>query len=670
MFLDLLFNHPSIEALGWALAHFIWQGALLAIVLALTMRLLDSRSANLRYTISCMTLILMLFVVVASFLHNIQTTIYNTKLITIDLPWSDSAHAEQEAYFANANLADKFKLETNTQNLSQSNSSLTWTNQISKIMPWFVCLWVIGVSLITTRFSIGYFLAQRLVKKNIQSLSLELEAQFNTLVKKLCIIQKVQFYQSAKVEVPMVIGWVKPVILIPVSALTGLPNIQLEAIVIHELAHIRRYDYLVNIFQTLIETLLFYHPAVWWVSNQIRIERENCCDDIAVEINGNPLIYAQALVNLEETRQPQEMVLAANGGILMERIKRLLIAKPKGKNLLLSSFIASLVCLLLLMSSALSMIVSQNNFTNQSKSTSQNNRTVAIGFVALPGVSKLRLAEESPLETTKLLIDGLKKHKIPAIGFVQGQKLEYGDNEKRLNSLKIWQDAGLEIGIGTYSHKWFFDASYEEYIADIVKNEELVKPLLKEANKEIRYFSYPYLNTGGDLANKQRFEQFLKDRGYKFVPYTIDNDDWFFAKVYDEARVKGDLETMQQIKAEYIPYMRRMFEFYENYSQELFGREIPQVLLLTPSRLNADSFDELVTMINKRNYQFVSLDKAISDEAFQSLDTYTGKTGISWLQRWGITRGASWREEPRPTGFMEKFDYHKGNGNLKAKAAK
>ena len=151
------------------------------------------------------------------------------------------------------------------------------------------------------------------------------------------------------------------------------------------------------------------------------------------------------------------------------------------------------------------------------------------------------------------------------------------------------------------------------------------------------------------------------------MPYTIDNDDWFFAKVYDEARARGDREAMTKIAAEYLPYMRRMFEFYEAYSRELFGREIPQILLLTPSRLNADYFGDLTGMIEERGYQYVTMDQAIADPAFKSKDTYAGRTGISWLQRWAITRGGAWRDEPHPSGYMEQFDYHKGGGNLKAK---
>lgn len=665
MFLDSFFNNPNIQALGWALLHFIWQGTLLALVLALSKKLLASYSANLRYTISCVALALMLLIVVASFIYSFKFDSFKPTTLATSAFWNDKEHELEEAYFSNVNSLKKPSKEVKEQ-AKQVEGITSFREQVSNIMPWLVCLWAIGVGLITIRFSIGYFLAERLAKKCVEPLSLELERHFSLLAQKLNIKQQVQFYISTKVEVPTVIGWIKPVILIPISSLTGLSHEQLEAIVLHELAHVRRYDYLINIFQTLIETLLFYHPAVWWVSKQIRVERENCCDDIAVEFNQDPLTYAQALVNLEEIRQPQEVVMAANGGILMERIKRLLTVKPKGKNLLLSNFIASLFCLVLLMSSALSMILPQGDIILKSRS-SVADRSVAIGFVSLPAIGKVRPENEPPLETTKLLVKTLKENKVPAIGFVQGQKLENLESDKRLNSLRLWQEAGLELGIGTYSHKWFFSTPYEEYVADIEKNEEIIKPLLKEQNKEIRYFSYPFLNTGVDLASKERFENFLKNKNYQFVPYTIDNDDWIFAKVYDEARAKGDTESMQKIKAEYVPYMRAMFEFYENYSRELFGREIPQVLLLTPSRLNADSFDELVAMLKKRNYKFVSVDKAVSDEVFKSSDNYTGKTGISWLQRWGITRGASWREEPHPKGFMEQFNYHKGEGNLKAK---
>ena len=124
---------------------------------------------------------------------------------------------------------------------------------------------------------------------------------------------------------PTVIGWLKPVVLLPASALAGLAPNQMEAILAHELAHIRRHDYIVNLLQTVVETLLFYHPAVWWLSRRIRAERENCCDDLAVSLCGDPVAYAAALAELEGLRSTTgELVLAATGGSLLQRVRRLL----------------------------------------------------------------------------------------------------------------------------------------------------------------------------------------------------------------------------------------------------------------------------------------------------------------------------------------------------------
>jgi beta-lactamase regulating signal transducer with metallopeptidase domain len=130
--------------------------------------------------------------------------------------------------------------------------------------------------------------------------------------------------ESALVEVPTVIGWFRPVILVPATFFTGLPPEQIEAILIHELAHIRRHDYFVNLFQIGIETLLFYHPVVWWISRAIRQEREHCCDDLALQIVGDREVYVRALASLEESRSlPMAITLAATGGSLLQRIKRI-----------------------------------------------------------------------------------------------------------------------------------------------------------------------------------------------------------------------------------------------------------------------------------------------------------------------------------------------------------
>ena len=135
----------------------------------------------------------------------------------------------------------------------------------------------------------------------------------------------VQLLESTRVAVPMAVGWLRPAILLPVTALTGLPSDQLEAILAHELAHTRRYDYLVNLIQSAVETLLFYHPAVWWVSGRIRVEREHCCDDQAVAACGDRVLYARALAALEEQRgSGWRLAPSARDGSLLARVRRLL----------------------------------------------------------------------------------------------------------------------------------------------------------------------------------------------------------------------------------------------------------------------------------------------------------------------------------------------------------
>jgi hypothetical protein len=149
------------------------------------------------------------------------------------------------------------------------------------------------------------------------------------LVHRFGIDRRVRVFECALVRVPTVVGYLRPVILLPASVVTGLAPAYLDAVLTHELAHVRRHDYLVNVLQSLVETLLFYHPAVWWCSRQIRIEREHCCDDMVVEAGGNRLAYASALAQLEELRGLQPMLsLNASGGRLVDRIRRLLGESP------------------------------------------------------------------------------------------------------------------------------------------------------------------------------------------------------------------------------------------------------------------------------------------------------------------------------------------------------
>jgi beta-lactamase regulating signal transducer with metallopeptidase domain len=206
-----------------------------------------------------------------------------------------------------------------------ARSSRQQSPRLEGALPIVVLAWLCGVVMLSLRLIGGWLWVQRMTSHGTRPAREAWQLIASRLARRLHIARSVTVLESTRVDVPTVIGWIAPVVLLPASALSGLAPHQLEAILAHELAHIRRHDYFVNLLQTLVETLLFYHPAVWWLSRRIRIERENCCDDLAVSLCGDPVAYAQALADLEERRgEGHEFVMAANGGSLVLRVRRLL----------------------------------------------------------------------------------------------------------------------------------------------------------------------------------------------------------------------------------------------------------------------------------------------------------------------------------------------------------
>jgi len=206
-----------------------------------------------------------------------------------------------------------------------SRSRVLDSIRVEPWLPMLVMVWLTGVIVLSLRLMSGWLWVQRLKSHGTSPAGEGWSHIAERLCRRLHIARRVRLLESTIVDVPTVIGWMKPVVLMPASALAGLNPHQLEAILAHELAHIRRHDYLVNLMQTVVETLLFYHPAVWWLSRRIRVERENCCDDLAVSLCGDPYSYAKALADLEELRTPsRHFAMAANGGSLVQRVRRLL----------------------------------------------------------------------------------------------------------------------------------------------------------------------------------------------------------------------------------------------------------------------------------------------------------------------------------------------------------
>jgi HEAT repeat protein/beta-lactamase regulating signal transducer with metallopeptidase domain len=318
---EALLAHPLLTALGLALVHFIWQGAVAALLLAGLLKILRRRSSDARYAAACLTLLLL----VVSPLATLAIIDRSTPATTLEASLvSPISAAPRELVLATAGQEVGAQVWKSGPKSSASNWRSSWSEGLNRLFPWIMLGWLIGVAFFSLRLFGGWLYTQRLKKRGTRALDKRWQLVLQRLRWRLEVRRPVRILESAFVAAPMAIGWLRPVILIPTGALVGLTQGQLEAIIAHELAHIRRYDYLVNLLQAVVETLLFYHPAVWWVSRQIRIEREHCCDDLAVAACGNVLTYARALMEMEQLRAAgPQLVVAANGGLLMNRIHRL-----------------------------------------------------------------------------------------------------------------------------------------------------------------------------------------------------------------------------------------------------------------------------------------------------------------------------------------------------------
>src|SRR5712692_423518 len=324
--IDMLVGKPIFQALGWTLIHFIWEGALVAILYASVSVLLLRSTANVRYAAACIAMLLMLIAPAAtmfavsgarepSVVDEPATTIENAEAASVITRSGDDRQ-----------VTGLVTPKVEPAPASNASPMKRWAaDRLPRAMTWLLALWFLGVLLLSLRFAGGLVTAQRLKRVETSAIVQLWQEKLFALCIRLRVSRPVRLCESTLVEVPTVIGWLRPVILIPISAVTGLSAEQLEALLAHELAHIRRCDYLVNLLQTTIETLLFYHPAVWWVSRQVRQEREHCCDDLAVAACGDVLTYARALASLEQLRviAPQ-LAVAASGGALLVRIQRLL----------------------------------------------------------------------------------------------------------------------------------------------------------------------------------------------------------------------------------------------------------------------------------------------------------------------------------------------------------
>lgn len=297
-----LAGSPLAQALAWTLLHFLWQGAAIAGALALALRLLGRAGAPARYAAACAALLLMAL----------------APPVTLALLWAPASAPPPGVPFLLLPLGD-----------APAALPAPAPTAGAQALALLLLAWMAGALFMSARLALGIAALRAVVRRHATPLPPAWQARLDRIAHDLGLRRRVRLLGSDHIDAPLTLGWLRPVILVPLSALTALPAPCLEAILAHELAHVRRWDYLVNVLQTAVEAALFYHPCVHWVSRCIRAEREHCCDDVAAAHVGDPIRYARALLRLEELRaEVPAIAVAATGGSLMNRVKRLVQKHP------------------------------------------------------------------------------------------------------------------------------------------------------------------------------------------------------------------------------------------------------------------------------------------------------------------------------------------------------
>jgi|SoiMethySBSTD1v2_1073268.scaffolds.fasta_scaffold00131_62 uncharacterized protein (TIGR03435 family) len=319
--------NPWIDVAGWTLVHFLWQGAGIAAIAFVVLVLLRDRSPQTRYAVACAALIAMLAapLVTVGVLSRSRAITAPAAALPVPIPAGADAGAIPDGRSIITNLIMARSLsavEAAASGLPRGSDAKagpgTW-------LPLIVLLWIVGVSALLLRLVGGCWRIHTLHRASRAAAPSIWSDAAARIAATLGLAHRVHVVDSLLVDTPTVIGWVKPVILLPLAAFAGLSPSQSEAILAHELAHIRRHDFLVNLLQTFAETVLFYHPAVWWLSARIRAEREHCCDEVALSVCGDAVSYAEALVELASARMGHSrLAVAATGGTLTARVRRLL----------------------------------------------------------------------------------------------------------------------------------------------------------------------------------------------------------------------------------------------------------------------------------------------------------------------------------------------------------
>lgn len=368
---------PNVmHSLGWALLHFLWQGTALAALAAVAMALCRRTSA--RYLVGVAALGLMLLAPLATLSYYAQQNTGSSGITKasplVSMAWPIARN-----------------------NSTARTATITLRNAPTRDgIPWLVEAWLFGVAFFSLRSAGGFLLLERERRRQSSVVSARVLQICYTLQDQLGITHAIRYCECKWLQAPAVIGWFRPIIFLPVTALTGLSEDQLQAVIAHELAHIRRFDPFVNVFQVCVETLLFYHPAVWWLNKRIRAEREHCCDEVAVAVCGNAVEYARALTLMEEWRSAPVFAMAANRGPLAERIVRVLGLKTLGAGMRGIGLTGSLLCLTAALLAGNTLLEMAHPTSARAGSRMQAESTTSSATSAQPATKSIANPKPSP----------------------------------------------------------------------------------------------------------------------------------------------------------------------------------------------------------------------------------------------------------------------------------
>ncbi len=538
-----------ISTLGWGIIHSAWQGAIVGCALWLVLKSIPHTAARIKYHVNLAALLVIFAWFTGTLIHEWQ------RLHSYEVSVTEHAqNSEATKTYTITAVPEKGFIEQVISNNAP---------QMERVFPWVVGLYILGVVLMLLRLSLSIRQLFLIRYKHIATPDETVSNHLNTLAEKMGL-DNIKMLYSTYLHTPVMMGFIKPVILLPVAVMSQLSTDQLEAILLHELAHIKRHDYLVNILQTFIETIMFFNPIIWIISSSIRKERENCCDDLVLAHTNEPLHYAHALSLLEAGKQAQTNIsLAATGKHqhLFNRIKRIMEMKKQSLNY--GRVMAAVIVAIVITGSAiwLSPSFAQSKKKEKTESTTSTNKII---WIDDKGVKReYNDVTEMPTEMKKKLVESLAASDSSLAVANQAMQIasETLKNVEMPDVSAIVNNALSSVDWSTISNEAMADASEAMAQAKIeMKNADKE---MKKANKEMRKAAEEMKNVDWDEVNKA-----MKD-GMK----ALDTVDWSAVNAdvnrgleeakaeMNSARTKAEInKAMAEAKAETAKAMAQVRE--------------------------------------------------------------------------------------------------------------